>query len=127
LRALVSTSQKDDQFSSELLEIHAVTRAILNPQLRDAFTDWFDIPWVSRCQAFDPDLDSRPGLKVTQVVKPVRILLALLFYEAILFKPIEVPANGCGRAAAKPKADAESSRADVGCDRFQDKIPIRSR
>jgi hypothetical protein len=72
LSVFVSTSQKDDQFSSVLLEIHPIASAIVNSQLRDTFTNWFDIPWASGRQTFDPDLDSRSASKVTQLIEPMR-------------------------------------------------------
>jgi len=77
LSIFLSTSQKDDQFSSVLLEIHPIARAIVNSQLRDTFTNWFDIPRVSGCQPFDPDLDSRSTSGVTQVIEPMRKQVSL--------------------------------------------------
>jgi hypothetical protein len=68
LSGLIPASQQDDQLSSVLLEIHPISRAISDSQLRDTFTHWFDIPWVSCRQTFDPDLDSGSGLKVAKVV-----------------------------------------------------------
>ena len=71
LGALITTGKKNDQFSPPLLEIHPVTGTVVNPQLRDTFTDWLYITWVSRCQPFNPCSDARSSLDVPQVVEPL--------------------------------------------------------
>jgi hypothetical protein len=46
LSTLVATSQKDDQLSAAFLEVHPVTRTIVDSQFRHTFTNWFDITGI---------------------------------------------------------------------------------
>lgn len=71
LGALVPTGQQNDQLSPSLLEIHPITGAVVDSQLRDTFTNGLDISWVSGSEPFDPCLDARSRLKVAQVVEPL--------------------------------------------------------
>jgi hypothetical protein len=54
LGSLVSASQQNDQFSPSLLEIHPVTGAVVDSQLRDTCANRFDISGVSSDEPFDP-------------------------------------------------------------------------
>ena len=71
LGALTTTGKENNQRSPPLLEIHPVTGTVVNPQLRNTFTNWFYITWVSRCQPFNSCLDARSSLDVPQVVEPL--------------------------------------------------------
>lgn len=71
LGAFVTTCQQNNQFSSALPEIHPVTGSVIDPQLRYAFANGFDIAGVAGGEPFDPCLDARPGLKIAQAVEPL--------------------------------------------------------
>lgn len=71
LATLVATGQQDDQLSPPLLEIHPVTGTVVDPQLRDTFANRLDVPGVSGSEPFNPCLDARSRLKVTQGVEPL--------------------------------------------------------
>ncbi|SBT04177.1 hypothetical protein PROAA_1240002 [Candidatus Propionivibrio aalborgensis] len=71
LGSLVATSQQNDQLSPALLEIHPVTGAVVDSQLRDTFANRFDISGISSSEPFNPCLDARSRLEVAQVVEPL--------------------------------------------------------
>ncbi len=48
LRALVATSEKNNKHIALAYEIDPIARAIPNPKLRDTFSDWTDITWISQ-------------------------------------------------------------------------------
>jgi hypothetical protein len=64
LGAFVTTSQQNNQLTSLLFEIHPITGALVDPQLRNAFTHRLYIPRISRCQALDSCEHSRPCLNI---------------------------------------------------------------
>jgi hypothetical protein len=54
LRALVSASQKDDQGGSLLQVVDPVSRAKVDPQLRNASSDGFGIARIAADEALNP-------------------------------------------------------------------------
>jgi hypothetical protein len=54
LRALVSASQKDDQGGSLLQVVDPVSRAKVDPQLRNASSDGFGIARIAADEALKP-------------------------------------------------------------------------
>jgi hypothetical protein len=48
LRVLVTTGEKNNKHVALAYEIDPVSRAITNPKLRDIFSDWTDITWISQ-------------------------------------------------------------------------------
>jgi hypothetical protein len=71
LRPFVPASQKNDQRSPPLLEIHPVTGAVVDAQLRNAFAHWLNISRVPKREAFNPRLNARPRPKVAQAIEPL--------------------------------------------------------
>jgi len=47
-RVLVASSEKNNKHVALAYEIDPVARAITNPKLRDTFSDWTDITWISQ-------------------------------------------------------------------------------
>jgi hypothetical protein len=48
LGALIATSEKNNKYVALAYEIDPVARAITNPKLRDTFSYWTDITWISQ-------------------------------------------------------------------------------
>jgi hypothetical protein len=71
LCTFVAAGQQNDQLTSLILEIHPITGAVIDPQLRDAFSDWFDISRIARRKSFDPDQDPRSCTDVSKAVEPL--------------------------------------------------------
>jgi len=71
LRALVSGCQKNNHLSPSPLEVHPVTGAVMDSQLRNTFAHWLNISGISQRESFDPGLDTRSCLNVSQAVKPL--------------------------------------------------------
>ncbi len=71
LGRLVPTGQQNDQFLPSLLEIHPITRAIVDPQFRNTITNRLNIAGVSCGKSFDPCLNTCSCPEVTQVVEPL--------------------------------------------------------
>lgn len=59
LRALVTTCQQDDEFTTAHSEINPVAGAVINAQLGDAFPDGPDIAGISGGQSFDARQNAR--------------------------------------------------------------------
>jgi hypothetical protein len=57
LGALVTTGEKNDQRRTPLLKIDSVTRAIVDPQLRDSCPNGPKIAWIAADDAFNPGLN----------------------------------------------------------------------
>ena len=72
LGRFVSTGQQDNQLSPTLPEIHPITGAVVDPQLRDTLTNRLNISGISGGEPSDPCLDTRSPLEVAQVVEPLR-------------------------------------------------------
>jgi hypothetical protein len=66
LGGLISTRQQNDQIAPTLLEIHPISRPIVDPQFRNTLANRLDISRVSRSEPFNSDLDARTRLKVIQ-------------------------------------------------------------
>ena len=64
LGRFVAASEQDDQHVPFLDELDAVTRAVVDAQFGDAFTDRFDIARIPEGQTPDADVDARLGLTV---------------------------------------------------------------
>lgn len=71
LGAFVTASQQDYHFLSSLYKIHPITGAVIDPQFRNAFTDWPDIPWISGRQPFYSYKNTCARLYVAQTIKPL--------------------------------------------------------
>ena len=54
-----------------LLEIHPITGAIVDSQLRYTFANRFNITWVSSGKSPNPDLDTSSRLNVAQGIYPL--------------------------------------------------------
>jgi hypothetical protein len=75
LGALVTTGEKNDQHRTPLLKIDSVTRAIVDPQLRDSCPNGPNIAWVAADDAFNPGLNESLGPEVPKASEPTRKLL----------------------------------------------------
>jgi len=71
LRAFVAARQQHHQHIAELLEIHAIARAMVDAQLRNSLADRRYVARVAQRQAFDSRLDASTTLNVTQAIKPM--------------------------------------------------------
>ena len=58
-------------------EIHPIARPVIDPQLRDAFTNRFDITRIPSGQTFDPYLHTRPRSYIRKPIKPAGKCLSL--------------------------------------------------
>ena len=61
LGILVTTGQQHDQILAALYEIHPISRAIVDPQFRDARTDRPNIARISKARSVDASLDAGTG------------------------------------------------------------------
>jgi len=77
LRSLASASQEDHELAAALLEVDAVAWAVIDSQLRNAFSHGLNIAGISEDEALDPHLDSGPGVDVSQTVQPRREYIRL--------------------------------------------------
>jgi len=77
LAGLVAAGEQDDERVALLLDVDALARPVRDPQLRDALTNRLGISGVSGDQAFNPGLNARPCVNVTQAVEPPRENLCL--------------------------------------------------
>jgi hypothetical protein len=75
LGALVTTGEKNDQHRILLLKIDPVTRAIVDPQLRDSCPNGPNIAWIAADEAFNPGLNERLGPEVPKAPEPTCKLL----------------------------------------------------
>jgi hypothetical protein len=70
LRAFVVSSEKNNKHVALAYEIDPVARAITNPKLRDTFSDWTDITWISQGQTFDTNVDTGFCCSIMQPTEP---------------------------------------------------------
>jgi hypothetical protein len=75
LGALVTTGEKNDQHRTPLLKIDPVTRAIVDPQLRDSCPNGPNIAWIAADDAFNPGLNERLSPEVPKASEPTCELL----------------------------------------------------
>ena len=75
LGALVTTSEKNDQHRSSILEIYPVTRAIVNPQFRNSSPNGPDIAWIAADEALNAGLVERIRTEIPKTPEPTRELL----------------------------------------------------
>ena len=67
---LVATGQDHHKDCTTLHEVHPVTGSVVDPQLADAMTYWFDITEVSIGYSVQSRRDASLGPNVTQATKP---------------------------------------------------------
>ncbi len=53
-----------------LFEIHPVTGTLIDTQLRNTLTDRLNVARVAQAESFDPRLDARPRLQISQAIEP---------------------------------------------------------
>jgi len=75
LGALVTTGKKNDQHRTPLLKIDPVTRAIVDPQLRNSRPNGPTIAWIAADDAFNPGLNERLSPEIPKAFEPARKLL----------------------------------------------------
>jgi hypothetical protein len=75
LGALVTTGKKNDQHRPPLLKIDPVTRAIVDPQLRDSRHNRPNIAWIAADDAFNPGLNERLSPDIPKAPEPSGKLL----------------------------------------------------
>ena len=75
LGVLVTTSEKNNQHRTPLLKIDLVTRAIVDPPLRNSSTNGPNIAWIAADDAFNPGLNERLSPEVPKASEPLRKLL----------------------------------------------------
>jgi hypothetical protein len=71
LGSFVPTGRENNHFTSSLLKIHPVTRAVIYSQFRNTFTNWFHVAGVSTGEPFESRLDAGPSLKIAEPVQPL--------------------------------------------------------
>ena len=86
LRALVTTGKQNDYRAPAHREVNPVTRAIIDSQFRDAFTNWFYISWIPSGQSLNTSQNARACTNVAQAIKPsgVRISFANFNHKDIV-------------------------------------------
>jgi hypothetical protein len=75
LRALVPTGKQNYYSASAHRKVDPVTRAIIDSQFRDAFTNWFHISCVPSGQSLDTSQNSRACMNVAETIKPSRVYI----------------------------------------------------
>jgi hypothetical protein len=75
LGALVTTGKKNDQHQTPLLKIDTVTRAIVDPQLRDSCPYRPEIARIPADDAFNPGLNESLSPEFPKASEPTRKLL----------------------------------------------------
>jgi hypothetical protein len=85
LRALVPTGKQNYYSAPAHRKVDPVTRAIIDSQFRDAFTNGFYIPWVPSGQSFDTSQNARARMSVAQTIKPSGVCIG---FANFIHKPI---------------------------------------
>jgi hypothetical protein len=67
---LVTAIQEDNENRSDLAEVDAVARTVVNLQLHDAFTDWLTLAKIAKLYTRQPSIDTGLGLAIPQRGEP---------------------------------------------------------
>jgi hypothetical protein len=83
LCALVSATEKDDQYWSALREIHTIARPVIDPHLADPGANRSHIARIAEGESFDPNQDLGTRRSISQASEPHLEFFRLANFEHI--------------------------------------------